>query len=345
MQEELLSKRSLVFVADQVLFRCLHGTLHEHHNFPGSQLYWDQHKHLNTKLSSHATAKFYDFSILLRRYTSRRLTYSGDALRAAEGMLRKLSIQTGGHFFEGLPTPLDVSLLFKHTEAEIRKSEAQIHGRRHDFPSFSWTGWKQCSEYNVFLTEAANSFRVNADSLEVDIQVLGIFQRWILWHCLLEDSKLLRIDSTGRLRKSARLGLDEARLNSPAELRGFDSFELTVEFKMPKPKQYPLLLFWTVCLHLCVRNTPDGLNIFDADGSKCGSFEGEIYTPATSSENKVAEFALIIQEKPPYQLNRFYSLMITWNEGVAERQHVACLWVDLKKCLSPGPQWKTVALG
>jgi hypothetical protein len=109
MQEEILSQRLLVFVSDQVYFQCPYSLYSEAMNWPGLNL-----QVLNPAASLYHRVlqdpvSFTNFSILIRYYMSRNLSFQNDVLRPAQGMLRKFSILAEVHCFEGLPPSLDLS--------------------------------------------------------------------------------------------------------------------------------------------------------------------------------------------------------------------------------------------
>lgn len=80
------------------------------------------------------------FSAMIKYYYRRRVTYETDLLRAVTGLLKRLETQKNGRFHEGLPLPLDQSLLFKTLPSSARNQDGVVR-RRSEFPSWSWTGW------------------------------------------------------------------------------------------------------------------------------------------------------------------------------------------------------------
>lgn len=103
MQEEVLSRRLLVFINGQVYFRCPVGDVSEARNWsshcvesPGSPV------SLYSTLLKDPKQAFCEFGFIITYYTSRKLSYQTDALSAAYGMLHKLTIVTGSQCFEGL---------------------------------------------------------------------------------------------------------------------------------------------------------------------------------------------------------------------------------------------------
>lgn len=73
------------------------------------------------------------FQIFLTYYTQREITKESDIVNAMSGILERLSRRLGYRLFEALPrATMDAHLLFDNLYCT----------RRHEFPSYSWSGWK-----------------------------------------------------------------------------------------------------------------------------------------------------------------------------------------------------------
>lgn len=135
MQEEILSRCLLVFFNGQVYYRCGSGsgTFSEAQNWPGES--WSGpglHVSLYFVLFRNDSYILDQFSSLITYNTSRTLGFQDDVLRACQGMLQKLAMLSGARSFEGLPAPLDQSLVFGLLN--LRKEHV---AQRQGFPSYS----------------------------------------------------------------------------------------------------------------------------------------------------------------------------------------------------------------
>jgi hypothetical protein len=81
---------------------------------------------------------------IVRKYTSRRLSYQSDVLRACAGILTWLQGHCGWTFYHGIPEPLlAVGLLWipgTHTFRRV-DPERDNFSSPYPFPTWSWTGW------------------------------------------------------------------------------------------------------------------------------------------------------------------------------------------------------------
>jgi hypothetical protein len=343
MQEEILSNRLLVFINDQVYFQCSCDLYSEALNWPGRKLQGLQESaSLYNMIFKHSLANFRHFSTLISYYMSRNFSFQNDVLRAAQGMLRKFSILSEVHCFEGLPPPLDRSLLFTRSPRPISRA----FGRREGFPSYSWTGWMYAPQY-CDLEEVDSIW----DDKLVDENRSGPepgLRGWITWHCRLEDGKLFRIDNTGRLRKSPLPKAEDGQSKSRRAFQQIPVFVSDVNFGAIQAKSYPLLLFWTICVNLRLKKQsyrgesglPTGhvnFEAIDRYGEKCGTVEVD----TIMSEATGGKFALLAVNE-----QNFWALMLKWEDEIAERRGVARLSKEvLDTCLPPGPRWNAIVLG
>ena len=139
LQELTLSRKALIFVDNQVFFRCQGAN-------------WDETSSAN-KASSLVGGDINEPRIcglpdpvhnilpclsvyleLFEEYSRRELRYDGDALRAFYGLIRPLFAGMQTPSVEGLPGYyVNAFMLFTSPGANLR--------RRREFASFSWTGW------------------------------------------------------------------------------------------------------------------------------------------------------------------------------------------------------------
>jgi hypothetical protein len=245
------------------------------------------------------------------------------------------------HCFEGLPSPLDRSLLFRNSST----SSDSVLGRREGFPSYSWTGWKSECVYDHDLETIRpipNDKFVEDNPAESDSALRG----WIIWHCRLEDGNLFRITETGRLRQSLLLKPEDSKCKARRRFQEISVSVNDIEFEIPLASSYPLLLFWTICISLQLkrksqrRRQPIGLvdyQAMDKYGKHCGVVEMDTAVP----EMRESKFALLAADH-----DGFWALLLMWKDGVAERRGVAQLSKHIiDRCLPPGPRWKAIVLG
>ncbi|KAI9688356.1 MAG: hypothetical protein M1822_001305 [Bathelium mastoideum] len=369
MQEELLSSRLLIFVNNQVYFRCEQALYSEEMNWQGVRL-------TNSSLVDGSDASifswivalrtglatsFWAFSMMMRHYTKRKLTYSADVLRAARGMLRKYSLITDTHCFEGMSCPLEQSLLFQIDYEDVSNTAS----RREGFPSYSWTGWNWGNSIAwpwelKFMEMIKNDEPLSSETAEENefSQETIKFRTWIVWH-FISAGKVCGIDSTGSPKGlTSSPTLEQAQMSSKALFQGLPasgSDDATIP-RTASEFKYPTLLFCTVCVNLKLRinthtiwNEAERQHVTAADPvSKCDAGDGEglrcgdvsLDMPLAHTSAK-ATFALLAQS------NRgFWALMLEWKDGIAERRGQAILSPDvLDRCLPPGPRWRTIILG
>jgi hypothetical protein len=354
MQEEVLSTRLLFFIDGQLFFRCARDSYSEALNWGNNPL-----RHLPHPASLYNEifadevkgADFFDFSMIVMYYTSRNLTFDRDILRAAQGMLRKYSILSDLHCFEGMCPPLDRSMLFEKTPRPLSKS----FGRRKGLPSYSWSGWHHVvmwrQELENFEPETFTDDTLTDHDLDPNDKN---FRTWILWYCRVEDGRLYRISNRGRLRKAAILPTPElGRQNSRPSWQDLPVSVTDLNLRDIRPTTYPVLLFSTVVINLKLRrrlrdpahhDLPDNLLDFDVlttYDDVCGLVDVDTPLSVTTTE---AQFALMAATGRDV----FWALMLKWEEGIAERRGIVKLEMGkggLSNALPPGPRWKMIVLG
>lgn len=351
MQEEILSRRCFYFINDQVYHRCEVDTYSEAMNTSGRPLVefnWGASLYSSLLKGS---VSFGDIATLLIYYGSRRLSFETDVLRAALGMLQQYSNLSGNLLLEGLPAPLDVSLLFRRYLGATQDFPKEP--RRKEYPSYSWTGWRQVIHWEISVEEAITYPMSDATKRE-DTDVLT----WINWYAI-ESGNLSSFGHTGDRTPASRLTINETSEIVPLEFSSFASVASDVDARsIASPKPFPILLFWTICVNLTLTRTSavvpnryqqpwvgaDGepehvYQVIDRHGQQCGDmtldtcyFEG----------SRVAKFVLVAK-----QGDNYWALLLSWNEeGLAERWGVGQLKLEcLRNALEPGPRWKEIVLG
>ncbi|KAL2065282.1 hypothetical protein VTL71DRAFT_2951 [Oculimacula yallundae] len=138
-QEEMFSKRRLVFQAQTVRWQCQRAICYED-TISEVASEWNHVKSL--ELSSH----FPDPSLyksLVDAYNIRDLTYPEDALNAFAGIMRILGGSYKSGFISGLPQLcFSIALLWQPKNIAERRTAKVASGTRNCLPSWSWAGWK-----------------------------------------------------------------------------------------------------------------------------------------------------------------------------------------------------------
>ncbi|KAF2095083.1 HET-domain-containing protein [Rhizodiscina lignyota] len=351
MQEEILSNRHLIFVNNQVFFQCQFGLFSEAMNARGQELVNFEHPAsiYAGVLRDPDDASFTDFSVSMMLYGQRNLTYQSDTLRAAQGMLRRYSRLSGATLFEGLPLPLDRSILFFRDPRTAKHTGR----RRRGFPSYSWTGWDYAP-----LWDSSLEYRtvVRDSDTDNDKGPKYPLHAWISWHCRLEDGTISNAESN-KISPTIRRATAEEALSKcnqgfqdiPISINDFD-FNSIGATHLP----YPVLCFWTVCINLRLTN----IQQHDDEGeagenprrrynlevvNETGQRHGVIDMDSTGDdESQQGKFALIAAVD-----DGFWALLLKFDDnGMAERRGVVKLSKDvLEHSLPPGPRWREVILG
>lgn len=137
LQELVLPRRALIFINDQVYFRCQEANWSED-SCADLWTHWidlgDSNLSRIPGRDESVVTSFWVYQKLFEDYSKRKLRYDGDALRATAGISRPLAARMCTPMVEGLPGYyLDMGLLFISTHGNLR--------RRPEFASFSWAGW------------------------------------------------------------------------------------------------------------------------------------------------------------------------------------------------------------
>ncbi|OTB05604.1 hypothetical protein M426DRAFT_56689 [Hypoxylon sp. CI-4A] len=154
-QEQLLSKRSFIFLDETEFWDC-QGAIWLSKSLTNSQggfnninLVIEKEPTANRKLSQDlATVSMPNFRLymeLICRYNHRDLTYTQDALPAISGVLDTLTNSFSSGFISGLPADFfDLALLWQpFTTAKRRICSGKKQRSSPPLPSWSWVGW-QC---------------------------------------------------------------------------------------------------------------------------------------------------------------------------------------------------------
>lgn len=347
MQEEVLSRRKLFFLNDQVFFRCQEATISEAMNTPGYPLREFDGGFSLYSIMLVADDGFSDFASLIMYYTTRSLSHESDILRAAQGMLHRYSSLNKKDLIEGLPGPLDQSLLFSKYDPLVR-SVNSLSLRRDGFPSYSWTGWRSVAHWDVALNSAAiipdsssnNSQLTNTSAPE------DVLSTWIRWHLICKDDVFL-VDSDGNRQPSTSSSINEFLPHCRPEFRNYSIPEDQDDHNACIRVPYTVLLFWTVCINLTIVKPSKVTTGADALGYHVLSYSGEVCGEVildTCHFDGMREgmFALITGNPN----GRFWALLLKRHQGGhMERWGLANL---ASKCLDGhsqhAPLWKKIIL-
>lgn len=148
LQEQLFSRRKLVFIQDSVRWICRENSYYEDVNSPfnldPSMLYFDGGGYIEKRSIQDLSLYFPDLSILidlLAEYSGRDLTYEEDVIPAFSSTLNVLRRGFPRGFIYGLPVSfLDAALIWRTSLSRPRRSSS---GSQADCPpSWTWAGWK-----------------------------------------------------------------------------------------------------------------------------------------------------------------------------------------------------------
>lgn len=187
-QEAVFSRRRLFFTSEQVIFECANMTAHEVLQIPlkygigcGLKPLFGLH------LSNTAGQETRPFSYYVEEYSRRILTYESDALNAFSGILHalqegrsqlrhhwaieinsctSLTCQTRGRRGRCRCSPT-MSLLWDHEQ------DYGLSHRRHEYPSWSWLGWKGPVTFSGVKSDTSLNVQMWAERVDGSLQQIG----------------------------------------------------------------------------------------------------------------------------------------------------------------------------
>ncbi|KAK3328749.1 heterokaryon incompatibility protein-domain-containing protein [Apodospora peruviana] len=183
LQELVLPRRTVIFINNQVYFRCREANWAEE-LWSDKWISWLDPYDTNISripgINLAATSELLEvkplwaYQKICEDYSKRRLRNDGDALRAVAGIMRQLSLPRNTGFVEGLPdSSLDMFLLFISSRGDLR--------RRSGFASFSWAGWEgqimwPRENYGWFGDDGKSAYIWSSENIT----------KWLERKCLLE---------------------------------------------------------------------------------------------------------------------------------------------------------------
>ncbi|KAK3990487.1 heterokaryon incompatibility protein-domain-containing protein [Cladorrhinum sp. PSN332] len=355
-QEELLSRRTLYFFGDQVVFscresRCLETCVDDRTPTGGTSNGMDVSLLRVSMLMEYPVQ---NYATMLMYYTQRVLTNNSDALRALEGIMRRFTLKMGYRMLQGMPIgSFDLFILFSGTN---------LH-RRPAFPSYSWAGWVGGVDVHCWHVTNLNEWLKD--------------RTWIIWHKRSPSGVVSLVwdpaanesfpvkDMTFQgYRQRTRFRCPMRRISTlriaPSE--NMKPSAGVVDQGTPSPSyMYPLLQFWTLAVFLRLEIVdvfqPQGRlfgNGYEVgwNGKECGTVRLDGFVARTSFfERSDEQFeVLILSETGRGETDTgggFYNVMlIEWIGGVAERRGVGEIVKEgVSQSFAPGPVWKEVLLG
>lgn len=347
MQEELCSSRLLVFINNQVYYRCLNDTLNEDAAI-GDRLGSHWHNFSLMPIIFGKPVNFLNFTDMLMYYMRRKLTYPSDILQACRGMLRKLTDIMGVELVEGLPTPLERYLLFSRWPPEARKGL-----RRRGFPSYSWTGWEYIPEWER---------RLNGREYLDYSRFIGrkdAKRTWITWYKRSSDGKLGEINAYENQKPSASKKPETTKEYTGEGLADHFQMDFSTADIPPNLDQLPnlaydVLFFHTISVFLKLSVAQSSVD--SQSHGKCVAYGieetsfGEISLDADDIDvNTVQELALICEYEDIWDDRvdaGWWGILLRRIGPLAERRGILKIPMEiLNKTLPPGPIWSCINLG
>ena len=272
-QEQVLSKRLLVFTHGQVIWQCPSCHLCEdtaaihkvdppmllHQVFFESRVLLQPPETTPTAIALDPLTRpraFTKFAAIIHDYTKRNFTFQGDILQAFQGFGGILQQQFGSRFLAGLPEAyFDQALLWMPFHSQIRRTDAD-----HTFPSWSWAGWIGQIRYD--------------DPVDSSVEAVVPSIKWYLSDGLLGNSDNIEpINDIGIGTAEGSLGMKR----SSNTFLWIPLFELLSgragyppDIELPDRRQGIFLRFWTSAtfLDVALRESPTVLEQYEASRDK-----------------------------------------------------------------------------
>ena len=179
-QEKILSKRLLIFTPYQTFFQCGQAIFYEDtvlertFDSPNVDISGGEgmtsRRHLSKPTADMSPLQKY--STCIEGYSCRDLTKEYDGLNAFQGVLNILRPEFSDEFHWGLPESMfDIAITWSLGNHFPER-------RRHDFPSWSWLGWREGPNNNLFahvgdtrsIIRELKWYKINADGDAIHIK-------------------------------------------------------------------------------------------------------------------------------------------------------------------------------
>ncbi|KAJ2991381.1 hypothetical protein NUW58_g2535 [Xylaria curta] len=362
-QEEILSTRRLIFIDELVYFRCRSATFFECFDpaLDSKIAPWDYMGSIyNSSTLPDAIEMLdpsLDFQTFVMYYTMRSLTNQEDTLNALGGIIQRLSRKMKCGFLEGLPIVIfDLAILFTGTKGSPR--------RRHNFPSYSWAGWKGTVDYSWFIIDENEWLNTSTWIVWYKRSAHGALS--LVWDILANegfpynDDKYIGYRKRNPFQPPMPLPFSTGR-TQPTEDLG----------RAIPVLNYPVLQFWTLSARFNLRminNITGHALIIDRFGTTCGGLslddvEGSDFFGSVEPYELIAVSTYQIEMETYPQIGlpiefeelerlfpsgSYYNvILLMWHDGLAERRGMGYAAQEgfLTKSLSPGVEWKEIILG
>ncbi|KAI8719800.1 HET domain-containing protein [Fusarium sp. LHS14.1] len=197
LQELALPRRTLIFVNNQVYFRCTQANWCEETAADLQEKWVDPEDDYISRVASPGAGNLAAWDIyqkLCEDYSDRTLEHDGDALRGLSGILRQLGGELTSWYADGLPANyLNSALLFVSTDGTLR--------RRPGFASYSWAGWSGPITWAPETRQGPNHDDQTAKRLFDWIQK----RTFIQWHVWTRRGTVSEVDNIDEYNEPSRI--------------------------------------------------------------------------------------------------------------------------------------------
>lgn len=348
-QEQNLSRRSLIFVNEQVYFRCheqqtSEDTIGDTGGSSGftRSLYRDNR---SVAVQTYSNNPLEDYRDALMHYSERVFSVQADVLLGLEGICRRAGQKMKCSFLQGIPTAaFDDFLVFSHRGSILR--------RRRQFPSYSWAGWIGGIKLKLY-DEFDDWYHPST---------------WIKWYtrsstgviklvCVaLPSTSLLEDKSVVYGHRNRSLFGGRFNINSS---RTSPTVELSQSINIPP---YPILQFWTLSIRFEISKFDvfaASASIIDCNAIVCGTVDMDGFEEDDFFQESMAYEFILVSELITWThdcefaggdvhdaLQPYNVLLLEWKNGIAERRGIGVVCrAGVERALSPGPCWKEILLG
>ncbi|KAJ3507764.1 hypothetical protein NLJ89_g6119 [Agrocybe chaxingu] len=334
-QEQQFSRRSLVFIGGQVVFRCMQTD-----QWREDVVFEERRsRYGSTARSARDVDDIGKYEGLLQSYSGLSITFESDIYHAFAGMIRFIQRELKANLVHGLADAyFDWSLLWTALAPQERRKCA---------PSWSWSGWKGESWPHMWDWYSRSIARIRKAQRK---------RTWIIWY------QRKAHDSEEYIRDRFPFDCTQT-LPTPRKLVGVPAY---IEDTYNPTPGSGFLQFWTVSVAFKVgksvsketkrgpENTHIRAGIFGRDGREVGiAFVHPDWFKANISKSH--EFILLCEgrdvraedgrmdDEPGW---KYKMMLIEWHGEWAERVSLGSIEKhDLTQALAPGPVWKEIILG
>ncbi|KAH0538422.1 hypothetical protein FGG08_004970 [Glutinoglossum americanum] len=370
-QELILSHRSLIFVNDQIYFRCHQCTWSEQSSDDEFPTVWNKSTgSLLTFVFDSDFSPAHAYQVFILYYSSRQLTKDSDAIDAVSALLKPLAIRMKSRLLEGLPTSsFDMSILFSPRRGSLR--------RRSGFPSYSWAGWQGQVAWHMAHYEWPEDEDIplyEPRGQQLDIRDWLNQKTWIVWY---ETSGTVGMKPVWDLSMQESFGgfapMDICYRERRHEHPNGRPTVPTIDISGKRHREYPILQFWTTMVYLSIsaenalHHEPADLQqvkILARDDAFCGSMlidDGSLLTDVSKplrflvlSESRYSMANSWIPDRggrdpgleDPTACDLYWVMLVDLRDGLYERRGLGQIYQSaVERSYSPGPVWEEIALG